>query len=108
VSFTSGSGETEEFTAGRSRWIHGAATVLPAYEIGRVRTANSAGWTDESTFEIHQLLLGTPFRRVLKFVFGRARGVVDVVIELIPTPWSYQTERLEGRIGSVARSGVAE
>jgi hypothetical protein len=60
-------------------------------------TESRAGAVDESTFEVHQQCVETPFRRIWRFEFD-GDGGATVTVWLDNGFWVERTEKLRGEL----------
>jgi CubicO group peptidase (beta-lactamase class C family) len=90
-------GETETLTGDRSAWAEGYTSLWPYEEMRGAVTATRAGWTDESTLEVHEQCIETPYRRIWKFSFGNDASV-RVTVGLDLGFWQQRTEELEAHV----------
>lgn len=97
LTVTSRDGWSETVPAGRTQWLAGETRVWDKAELERATTASKAGWVDESTLQVRQQCVDTPFTRVWTFVFGEG-GAVSVSIGFEPEYWMAYNEILAARI----------
>ncbi|HEY0249749.1 MAG TPA: serine hydrolase [Gryllotalpicola sp.] len=73
---------TERLVAGRTEWRRGRTALWPQEQLPDVPYAARAGWAD-GALEVHQQLVGTPFRRIWRLFPDGPEGV-RLTLDLIP------------------------
>lgn len=94
-------GGSETLPAGRGHWLPGETQMWPHEEMTRARLMSRAGWTDQSTLEVRQQCIETPFSRNWRFAFDGA-GHVIVSVGLDNGFWVERTEVLSAAVPSSA------
>lgn len=90
-------GGTESVGAGREQWVTGLTHMWDHEEMEEAKLESKAGWLDETTLEIRQQCVETPFARVWKFEFDGPDSVT-VSVGLDNGFWKELTEVLAGEI----------
>jgi CubicO group peptidase (beta-lactamase class C family) len=87
-------GEAESVSAGRRSWQSGVTSLWPYEEMSRAVTASKGGWIDDTTLEVHQQCIETPFARLWRF-HVHDDGHVTVSVRLDNGFWVDREEVLD-------------
>jgi CubicO group peptidase (beta-lactamase class C family) len=90
-------GAVERLAAGRSEWLPGQTAIWPHPDLAGSRTGTRAGWTDPTTFEVHEQLIESACRRVWRFEL-LADDDVRLTVGLDLPFWTNRVERVIGRL----------
>jgi CubicO group peptidase (beta-lactamase class C family) len=83
-------GTVERLAAGRTEWLPGQTAIWPHPDL--------AGWTDATTFEVHEQLIESACRRVWRFEL-LPDDDVRLTVGLDLPFWTNRVERVTGRLG---------
>lgn len=93
LSVSTSDGHAESVDAGRLEWLPGRTGLWPYEEMESAETLSRAGAVDDSTFEVVQQLIETPFRRTWHFQVDHD-GELTVTVGLDNGFWVERTEVL--------------
>lgn len=90
-------GSVDVVPAGRRQWLAGSTGLWPHEEMHRVATYSRWGWLTDTTLELHQQCVDTPFKRT--WLFGFEQGDrVEISVGLDNGFWVDRTEVLAAHL----------
>lgn len=84
----------ERVVAPYGTWQADVTRLWPHEEVDTPVTMSSAGWLDDLTLEVRQLLVETPFTRTWRFVFGSDGSCESATVRLTPGFWTDTVDEL--------------